>query len=103
MKADTIGIKLYAVYNNIREHTNSDKKFSPIINHDEHRIQQVLLNLQSNALKFTTKGEIKINVSILDKLQREDMIEVVEDNNNGENMFLKISVEDTGVGIKPQD
>ena len=74
MKADIIGIKLYAVFNNIKEHKSSDKKFSPIINHDEHRIQQVLLNLQSNALKFTTKGEIKINVSILNKLEKEDML-----------------------------
>ena len=31
-----------------------------IITHDEQRIQQVLLNLQSNALKFTEKGKITI-------------------------------------------
>ena len=43
-----------------------------MIIHDEHRIKLVLLNLQSNALKFTLKGEIKIIVSILDKLEDED-------------------------------
>ena len=38
--------------------------FSPYVIHDEHRIKQILLNLQSNALKYTQEGEIKIIVSI---------------------------------------
>jgi signal transduction histidine kinase len=46
---------------------------------------QVLLNLQSNALKFTQKGKVEIKVSI------------TEEN------FLKISVVDTGIGIKRED
>jgi len=38
--------------------------YSPIISTDETRVQQVLLGLFSNALKFTKQGGIKINVSI---------------------------------------
>jgi two-component system, sensor histidine kinase ChiS len=45
----------------------------------------VLLNLQSNALKFTQKGKVEIKVSITDE------------------NFLKISVVDTGIGIKRED
>ena len=34
--------------------------YSPIIETDEQRVMQVLLCLQSNAMKFTTKGGITI-------------------------------------------
>ncbi len=74
MKADAIGINLYATFKNIRDSSKSDKKYSPIILHDEHRIQQVLLNLQSNALKFTTQGEVKIVVSITDSLEENEKL-----------------------------
>lgn len=43
--------------------------FSPIITADEQRIKQVLLNLQSNALKFTEKGKVEIRVSITENNQ----------------------------------
>ena len=41
-------------------------KFSPIIKSDEQRIMQVLLGLQSNALKFTRQGRVKIYVSLIE-------------------------------------
>lgn len=39
--------------------------YSPVICSDESRIKQVLLGLQSNALKFTQKGKVEIKVRIL--------------------------------------
>ncbi len=51
------------------------KLYSPIISTDETRVQQVLLGLFSNALKFTKQGGIKINVSIDSEV----------DNSNGKN------------------
>lgn len=54
---------------------------------DVGRIRQVLVNLLSNATKFTHKGHIKINV------------EGKKDNSIAQ---LKMSVEDTGIGI-PED
>ena len=59
-----------------------------IIIHDEQRIQQVLLNLQSNALKFTTKGSVTIKAEVLEK---------------EEGLILQLSVTDTGIGIKDED
>ena len=44
-----------------------DGKHSPIIRSDESRIMQVLLGLQSNALKFTTNGHVKVIVRILEE------------------------------------
>lgn len=57
----------------------------PIVNIDKTRIRQVLLNLLSNAAKFTHYGEITLRVT----LQNEQT--------------LCISVQDTGIGIAPED
>lgn len=56
---------------------------------DRNRIQQILTNLISNAIKFTEKGSIDVNVTILP----------VGDSNS------KISFEviDTGIGISPNE
>jgi signal transduction histidine kinase len=51
---------------------------------DSHRIRQVIINMVSNALKFTEKGGVTIRCSLL---ERYDM--------------LRISVSDTGIGISP--
>ena len=58
------------------------------MNTDEQRFKQVLLNLQSNAIKFTKKGGVVIRVSVYEI--------------NSE-MFLKVKVEDTGIGISKEN
>ena len=55
---------------------------------DPVRLKQVLINLLSNALKFTSKGEILINMT----LQEQD----------SDTALVKIEVKDTGIGIKPE-
>ncbi|MFL5765980.1 MAG: ATP-binding protein [Bacteroidia bacterium] len=65
-----------------------DEKIPPVLLGDPIRLNQVLLNLAGNAIKFTEKGEVKINV----KLLRDD----------GRNVRLFFSVEDSGIGI-PND
>lgn len=52
------------------------------------RMKQVLLNLQANALKFTERGSVRIEVEII-KIELDH--------------FLKVSIIDTGVGIKEED
>ncbi|MBF0399116.1 MAG: response regulator, partial [Desulfobacterales bacterium] len=54
---------------------------------DPFRLAQVLINLVSNAVKFTEEGEIVINVSCIEK------------SNN--KVILKFSIKDTGIGINP--
>ena len=55
---------------------------------DELRLKQILNNLLSNAVKYTEKGYVKLKIS-------HDM--------QGEDVMLKIIVEDSGQGIKPED
>lgn len=55
---------------------------------DRLRLRQVLLNLVSNAVKFTEKGEVFIGVE-LQKTSDED------------NLVLAFNVRDTGIGIPP--
>ncbi len=57
---------------------------------DPTRLRQILLNLLSNAFKFTEHGEILITVS-LDKTALDD------------NIHLQFAVKDTGVGITQED
>ncbi len=56
---------------------------------DNMRIEQVLTNVITNAVKFTKEGSININVNF----------EPLDDNN----INLKIRVADTGIGIMKQD
>ena len=55
---------------------------------DPLRLRQVVLNLVGNAIKFTEKGEVVVEVSVAGKTE--------------EDISLHFSVRDTGVGI-PQD
>jgi len=56
---------------------------------DEIRLKQVLINLLSNAAKFTDKGEIELKIEILKY-----------DPTNGEQITCRFSVRDTGIGIR---
>ncbi|MDD5016303.1 MAG: ATP-binding protein, partial [Atribacterota bacterium] len=55
-----------------------------LIESDERRTKQILVNFISNALKFTYKGEIEIKIVKKDKI-------------------VEASVRDTGIGIKKED
>jgi len=54
---------------------------------DPHRLQQCLINLVNNALKFTEQGHVHVKVSL-----QEDSAQ----------HFIRFDIEDTGIGV-PQD
>ncbi|WP_160148473.1 response regulator [[Leptolyngbya] sp. PCC 7376] len=108
-KIDAGKIEIESTVFNLREcfertidlfvHTAQEKKIELIfdwradtaesIRGDVTRIRQILINLLSNAFKFTTTGEIVLSVSLLNT---KDTAETQ----------LLFSVQDTGVGIPPE-
>ncbi|WP_168224839.1 CHASE domain-containing protein [Rhodoferax aquaticus] len=56
---------------------------------DAMRIQQVLLNLCSNAIKFTERGEV--------------VLSIVQTQSTADAVTLQFSVKDTGIGIAPEN
>lgn len=79
--------KHQATTKNIKLKLNIDKNVPAYILADAVRLKQILVNLLSNALKFTSEGTIKLKVAA-----------VTEVNNNF--CKIKFSVKDTGIGIK---
>ena len=69
---------------------------------DDIRIKQVLLNLAGNAAKFTEDGEIRINVKLHENPEN-SAGNVKKDFIEGEKILLDFSVQDTGIGIQPED
>jgi signal transduction histidine kinase/CheY-like chemotaxis protein len=51
---------------------------------DEKRLRQILINLVSNAIKFTSKGHVALSVRY-------------------RNQVAELEIEDTGIGIRPDD
>lgn len=56
---------------------------------DSVRIRQIVVNLLTNAVKYTQVGEVFFNVDFEEK--------------SSEEIFLKVSVKDTGMGIRDED
>ena len=55
---------------------------------DALRLEQVLINLIGNAIKFTAEGHVDLSVAVIDENQQQ--------------VTLKFSVRDTGIGITPE-
>ncbi len=55
---------------------------------DDMRLQQVLINLGSNAIKFTERGEVLLQFQLLAREEEE--------------VLMRVSVRDSGIGIAPE-
>jgi signal transduction histidine kinase/ActR/RegA family two-component response regulator len=73
--------------------TDIDPALPNVLEGDEVRIRQILLNLLGNAVKYTERGFIRLAVSA----------ERGTEYGGTDRFVLNIAVEDSGIGIKPED
>jgi signal transduction histidine kinase/CheY-like chemotaxis protein len=76
-------MRLRAQQKGVQLELNQSPELPRYIKGDEARLRQILVNLVSNAVKFTEKGSITIHLGVKDDVQR----------------LLLIEVEDSGTGI----
>ncbi len=79
-RADKKGLKL---------NVSADEHTPHVLNGDEIRIRQCAMNILTNAVKYTEKGEVSLDISFEKKDDR--------------HILLKFTVEDTGIGMKEED
>jgi PAS domain S-box-containing protein len=70
---------------NLKLFTEYDKNIPAVLLGDPVRLHQIILNLVSNAVKFTTRGKITVNVCMLHE--------------DDEKVKIEFSITDTGIGI----
>jgi len=77
-----------AVEKNVKLSSSIDKNIPEMLLGDPTRLNQVLINLVGNAIKFTNQGSVKIAVAVI--------------NETPEDISLRFSIADTGIGIPPE-
>lgn len=82
--------KFIAIQKNIDLVLNIDPNVPQFIFIDSIRLKQVLVNLISNAFKFTSFGQIHLDINQISETENDVSI-------------LKFSVKDTGIGIKKEN
>lgn len=80
------GYKLLAIKKGLEFNFNIDKKLPQFIKGDQYRLKQIIGNLLNNAISFTTKGSVNLDISL-------NYIRAKKAN-------LSIEVTDTGCGIE---
>ncbi|MGZ5080495.1 MAG: ATP-binding protein [Usitatibacter sp.] len=68
---------------------NVDPAISPILSVDPLRLQQILNNFVSNAIKFTDKGKITVRAEFVER--------------RGEEEVVRFTVNDTGIGVSEEE
>ena len=79
-----------AVEKNISFIADLEPSIDPVLRGDATKLRQIILNLLSNAFKFTDQGDILLSVHATDK----SSINSVE---------LKFEIQDSGIGLTPQE
>jgi signal transduction histidine kinase/CheY-like chemotaxis protein/HPt (histidine-containing phosphotransfer) domain-containing protein len=87
---DTVNIiRMRFMEKPLRFFTNIDRNIPNNLIGDETRLRQIFINLLSNAVKYSEKGHVGLTITV--------------DKRDDKQVWLRITVSDTGKGIKPED
>ena len=81
-------VAISAHHKNLQVYIEVDPKIPNRLIGDAVRLEQVLINLLNNAIKFTEQGKIELNLKLI--------------NDNTDKATLYFSVVDTGIGIRQE-
>lgn len=101
LKADEKKINLYYIV---------DPNIPTFVEFDSKMLRQIIMNLLSNALKFTKSGSVHTEVKLLER-QRSEAVEKEGENDGeqevenerGNQLNLEFRVQDSGMGISAED
>ena len=82
-------LQMRASEKNLGFHFSIDEKIPDGLVGDPFRLKQILINIITNAIKYTDKGEINVRILVEKRTSRK--------------VFVKFEVEDTGIGISKKD
>ena len=68
---------------------NVDENIPSTLFGDDIRLRQIIVNLLTNAVKYTEEGSVTLDISVKER--------------DGDSVMLGVSVSDTGIGIKEED
>lgn len=73
---------------------------------DSSRLNQILLNILTNAIKFTNRGNVSLDIysiSLDTFLFLKNKYSTLDNNINSQNLFIRFDITDTGCGIDKND
>ena len=82
-----VGLSITAQQKNLELQVKVDENLPPVVMGDSVRLHQVISNLLTNAVKFTEKGTVRLNVEVVES----DILSIV----------VRFSVTDSGIGMTP--
>jgi PAS domain S-box-containing protein len=88
-------LRVQAAAKGLEFHTRVSAEIPALLRGDAHRLRQVLTNLAANAIKFTERGQVTLEVTV------EVSLEAALQRQRDGRATVRFAIADTGIGIRP--